>query len=168
MNRPDPGTSQHGDGCFRDGRQVDDDTIAFPNAVSEEDVSETTDLRVQLLIGQGAPLSRFAFPDDGSLISARRLEMTIEAILRHVEFASDEPLGEGRFPFDHLLPWRAPAQISCFPRPKRVRLFDRLAMHSAVFLQAPDARLLREGLARFEDALLDQVRLNVVVHVKFD
>ena len=55
MNRADSRAGQHGDGRFRDGGQINDDAIAFANAVSEEDVGETAYLTVQLLIGERAP-----------------------------------------------------------------------------------------------------------------
>ncbi len=48
--------------------------------------------RMQLLIGERADVARLAFPDDGGLVAAPGGEMAVEAVVREVELAADEPL----------------------------------------------------------------------------
>ena len=52
-------------------------------------------------------------------------------------------------------------QLLRFARPKFFRRPDRLAIHAPILLERFDARVFRELTRRFEDTLLDQVRLDV-------
>ena len=90
--------------------------------------------------------------------------MSIQTVLGNVKFAADEPLCEGRFPFEDFFPRRAPDQFARFARPKLSRLLDRFPVHPPVLGETFDSRLFREILRRFENALLDQMRLDVVIH----
>ena len=164
MHRADPRAGQHRDRRFRNGRQVNDDAIAFADFVSLEHIREPADFAMQLLIGQGALLARFAFPDDRGLVPAGPCEMTIEAILRNVQFSADEPFRERRLPFENFLPRRVPDQLLRFARPEFVRLLDRFAIHPPILLEAFDPRPLGEIRCRLENAFFDQMRFDVVVH----
>ena len=164
VHRADARAGQHRDRGFGNHRHVNDDAVAFLDSVALQHVREPANLAMQLLISQGAFVARFTFPNDRRLVAVRAGEMAVEAILRDVEFPADKPLRERRFPFEHLLPRRLPDQLSRFARPELLRRLDRLAMHPPVMLEAADARFLREGAAGFEDAFLDQVRLDVFFH----
>jgi hypothetical protein len=76
---------------------INDDAIAFLDVVSLQHIREAADFAMQLLIGEGAFIAGFAFPDNRRLVPARPCEMTVEAIFRNVEFPADEPLRERRF-----------------------------------------------------------------------
>ena len=93
--------------------------------------------------------------------------MPIETIFRNVEFAANEPLGEWSFPLENFFPRRTPYQLARFACPELGRLLDRLPIHPLVLLETFYSRLLREILRRFENALLNQMRLDVVVHEQF-
>ena len=99
---------------------------------------------MQLLIGERAFIARFAFPDNCGLVSARPGQMPIEAIFRDVEFAADEPLRERRFPFQHLVPSRAPDQLTRFARPELCRLLDRFSVHPLILREAFDSCVFRK------------------------
>src|SRR5436190_1581260 len=108
MHRTDPRAGEHCDRGLRNIRQINDDAIALFYFVSLENIRETTNFPMQLLISQGTFIAGFAFPDNGRLVPARSSQMPIQAVFRNVEFASDEPLRKGGFPFEHRLPSCAP------------------------------------------------------------
>src|SRR4029077_15948994 len=108
MHRTDPRAGEHGDRGLRNIRERNDDTIAFFYFVSLQDISEEASFAMQLLISKRPFVAGFAFPDDCRFVPARSYQMPIQAIFRNVEFASEEPLRERRFPFEHRFPSCAP------------------------------------------------------------
>ena len=112
MNRADSGAGQHGDGSFRDRRQIDDHAIAPADFVSFQDIGETANVAMQLLISEDAFLTRLALPDQGGFVAARALQMPVETILGHVQLSAHEPFRKGRFPFEDFLPRLLPARAS--------------------------------------------------------
>src|SRR6266581_1967511 len=90
--------------------------------------------------------------------------MSIQTIFRNIDFAADKPLRKGRFPFEDFFPSDAPDQLARLARPKFSWLLDRFLIHPPVLVETFDSRLLREVLWWFENALLNQMRLDVVVH----
>src|SRR6478672_3686737 len=90
--------------------------------------------------------------------------MAIQTIFRNVQFASDEPLCEWRFPFQNLFPFGAPDQLACFSSPEFCRLLHRFSIHSPVLSETFDSRVFREVSCRLENALLDQMRLDIGLH----
>src|SRR5438132_13898936 len=105
MHGTDPRAGEHGARGFRNGWEINDDTIAFFSFVSLHVVREAANFAMQLLISKSALVAGFAFPDDCRLVPARPSQMPIQAVFRDVEFACDEPLREGRFPFEHRFPF---------------------------------------------------------------
>ena len=124
MHRTDPRAGEHGNRGLRNIWEINDDAIAFFYAVSFQHIREAANFTMQLLIGKRTFIARFAFPDNCCLVSVRPSQMPIQAIFRDVEFASDEPLRERRFPFEHLIPSCAPDQLTRFARPELCRLAD--------------------------------------------
>ena len=122
MHRADPRAGEHGNRSLRNIREINDDTIAFLDAISFQDIREAANLAMQLLIGKCTFVARLTFPDDCRLVPAGASQMPIQAIFRNVEFASDKPLREGRFPFEHLFPSCPPNQLARFSRPEFCRL----------------------------------------------
>ena len=164
MDCPDAGAGKHCDGGFGNGRQIDDDAIALADVVSLQNVGEPADLAVQLLIGKGALLTGFTFPDDGRFVPAMRAQMSIKTVFGEIEFTADKPFRERRLPLEHAPPPFAPKKLARFPRPEFVRPLDRFAIHPPVLFETFDPRFFCKLLRWFEDALLFQERLDVGVH----
>ena len=76
-----------------------------------QNIGELLYFAMQLLIGQGAHFSGFAFPNDGGFIFARALDVPIEAVVGKIELAADEPLGPGKIPFQNLVPLLEPMKF---------------------------------------------------------
>jgi hypothetical protein len=90
--------------------------------------------------------------------------MAIQAIFRDIEFAADEPLCERSFPFENFFPSSPPNEFVRFACPKLGRLPDRFPVHSPVLSEALDSRIPAELRRRFENAFLDQMRLDIGLH----
>ena len=84
VNRSNAGAGQHRDDSLRNKRHVDQNAVALFDAIALEDISENADFAVELVIGQRAPLTGFAFPNDGRLVAAWSVEMAVEAVFRGV------------------------------------------------------------------------------------
>jgi hypothetical protein len=61
-------------------------------------------------VGDGAGISGLALPVEGHPVAEAGVDVTVDTIDRHVEGASDEPLGEGTVPLQDLRPRRGPSQ----------------------------------------------------------
>src|SRR5678816_2979066 len=164
MHRSDSRAGQHRNRRLGNVRQINDDAIAFFDVVPFQHVRETADFAMQLLIGEGALVAGFAFPNYCGLVPTRPCEMPVQAIFRNVQFPANEPFHERRLPFEDLFPWRAPNQFLRFARPELGRLPDRFSIHSPVLSQAFDPRLTAETRWWLENAFFDKMRFNVVVH----
>src|SRR6266404_5391911 len=99
---------------------------------------------MQLLISESTSVTRFALPDNCRFIPARPRQMSIQTILRNVEFAADEPLRERRLPFEDLFPSAAPDKFARLSSPEFCRLPDRFPVHAAILTKAFDPRLPAE------------------------
>src|SRR5262249_17785435 len=141
-----------------------DDAIAFFDAVPFQHICEAADFTMQLLIGEGALVAGFALPNDCRFVPARPVKMTVHAILRNVQFPAHEPFCEWGFPFEDLLPRRAPDQFLRFAHPELGGLPNRFSIHSPVLSQVLDPGFTAETWCWLEDAFFDQMRFNVVVH----
>src|ERR1044071_1982702 len=159
-----PRTSEHRDRRFRDRWHVDHDTISLANSVSLQHVREPANIAMQLLVGKCSFVSRFAFPENGRLVSVRSGEMAVETILRNVQFPAHEPLRERRSPFEHFRPSLLPNELLRFAGPEFLRLIDRLAIHPLILLETSNPSALRELFRWFENTLLDKVRFDVSCH----
>src|SRR5215217_2178992 len=144
MHCADSRAGQHGNRRLGNVRKINDDAIAFSNVVSFQHICETADFAMQLLIGEGAFITGFAFPNDCGLVPTRPCQMTVQAIFRNVEFPTYEPFRERWLPLDNLFPRRSPDQLLRFARPKFGRLPDRFAIHSPILSQTLDSRLTAE------------------------
>src|SRR4029453_17232467 len=164
MHRADARTGQHRDRSLRNIRQINNNAIALLDFVSFQDVRESADFVMQLLIGESALVAWFALPENRCLVSARTVQMPVETVFRDIEFAANKPFRVWRFPVENFFPRPAPDQLACLAPPEFGRLPDRFSIHSPILLETFDSRALREVLGRFQNALLDQVRFDVVVH----
>jgi len=155
MDGANPRAGQHGNRGLGNIRQINDDPIAFFDVVSLQDIREAANFAMQLLVGEGAFVARFAFPHDCRLVAARPGQMSIQTIFRDVEFAADEPLRKRHFPFQNLFPFGAPDELARFSSPEFCRLPDRLPIHSPILIETFDSRPFREVSRWFENAFLD-------------
>ena len=104
MHRADSRAGQHGNRCFGNVWQINDDAIAFFDVVPFEDIREAADFAMQLLICKRALVAGFTFPNYRGLVPTRSGEMPVQTIFRDIQFPADEPFRERRLPFDNLLP----------------------------------------------------------------
>jgi len=92
----DARAGQHGHDGLGDERHIDGHAVAGGDAETLQDIGELRDLGVELLVGIGADVARFTFPDDGLFVAARG-EMPVEAVVRSVDLPAHEPLRVGGF-----------------------------------------------------------------------
>ena len=81
-----------------DQRHVDRDAVALLDAQPLEHVRELADFAVELPVGEHARVAGLALPDDARPCcgAAPSLEVAVEAVVRGVELAADEPFRERR------------------------------------------------------------------------
>ena len=97
MDGADARAGQQRDGELRRHAHVDGDAIAFLDAEAFERVGEVLHLGVQLGVSQAANLARLALPDDGGLVAARAIEMTVDAVVAQVGLPPTNHFAWGRF-----------------------------------------------------------------------
>src|SRR5437764_6614132 len=90
--------------------------------------------------------------------------MPIQTIVLNVEIANHEPPRERCPPFENFFPSGAPKKLARLARPKFGGLRDGFAIHTTILIKAFNASLLREIFRRSENALLDKMRFDVVLH----
>ena len=103
MNRADARASEHRDRGLGNQRHIDGDPIALRDAETLERVGRAADFIGEHLVGQDARITGLAFPDERDLVAAPISQVAIEAVVRRVDFAADEPFGKGIIPFQHFL-----------------------------------------------------------------
>src|SRR5579875_726954 len=96
-------------------------------------MGELADFTVQHLISEDTAVARFAFPDNGSLVATRTIEMAIEAIGTDVELAADEPLGVRLVPLQYFLPAAHPLQRFGLFSPETLRIVLTILPEPLVF-----------------------------------
>ena len=116
---------------------------------------------MELLIGQGADVAGFAFPDDGGFIFAGGRDMAVETVVGDVELSADKPFGPGSVPFQDLVPFFEPVEFVGDSGPEFFGVFDGFAVDAFVFFQALDVGLLAEGLGAFELPVLVEDGVNI-------
>ena len=75
----------------------------------------TLHLGEQVGVGDGAGVARLALPVERDLVAAAGLDVAVEAVVRDVELAADEPLGEGQVPLEDRVPVRRPSRAARRP-----------------------------------------------------
>ncbi len=107
----DAGAGEHGDCSFWNHGHVDADAIAFSHAQLFEDVGKLADFPVQLGVGEGAGVARFALPNQGGFVFAPGSEVPVETVVGNVGFTADKPLGKGGLPVEYGVPLLEPVQF---------------------------------------------------------
>ncbi len=91
VHRTDTGTGQHGHGGFRDHRHVQGHGVTLADPHGLQGVGQLAGTLVQLTVGDHRRFVRIVpFPDDRRLV-ATLVEVSIQAVGRHVEGAVLEP-----------------------------------------------------------------------------
>jgi hypothetical protein len=152
MGHADPGAGQHGDGQLRDHRHVDGDPVAALQPEAEQHVGEAGDVVEQVGVGDRPRVPRLALPMERDPVAEPGGDMAVEAVLRDVQGAADEPPGEGRLPLQRRVEVLRPGeQLPRLPGPERLRVGVGLVPQGAV----PDEGPLDEVLGRREPPVLD-------------
>jgi hypothetical protein len=75
---------EHRDRHFRDHRHVDRHAIALTNAERLQRIRRLLYLAVEVVVGEGAPITRLPDPVNGDLLAEPRGDVPIDAVLRNV------------------------------------------------------------------------------------
>src|SRR5947207_9558225 len=108
MRGANPRASEHRNRQLRNQRHIKRDAIACFHADLLQNIREATDFSMQLLISECARVAGLAFPNQSSFVAPPGSEMTIETVVRDVEFAADKPLRVRRIPPQYALPFLEP------------------------------------------------------------
>ncbi len=119
MGRPNTGARQHGHWQLGNHGHVDADTIALGHPEALQRVGEGGDLGEQVGVGDRAGIAWFAFPMERNLVAAAGFDVAIQAVVRHIERAFDEPLGVGQLPIENRVKVAVPRhQLSSLASPE--------------------------------------------------
>ena len=135
MDRADAGASQHGHDGFGNHRHIEAHPITLADAAVLQHVRQSTDLFVQLAIGERAALIRLiALPNDGRLVPPRR-EMPINTVETGVQSPAFKPADVAfrEIPIEHLVPPRGPRHegVGLFA-PETFGIVDRTPVQVAI------------------------------------
>ncbi len=151
VRRADPGAGQHRDHGLGDHRQVDRDPVTLGDAELGERVGGLADLVLEVGVRQVAGVVLgLADPVQGDLVAVAVLDVPVDAVVRRVDGAAGEPLGERRVvPVQDPVPLLAPVQALGLLGPERLPVgggaFVGLLLHVGV---------LRQLCRRLEPAIL--------------
>src|SRR5580704_1824288 len=85
--------------------------IALLHPEALQRVGRARNLARQHLISEHARVTRLALPDERRLVAPGGGQMTVEAVVRGVELAIEEPLGEGELPLQDLVERLEPTEL---------------------------------------------------------
>ena len=140
---PDPCACQHRDGKLRDHRHVDGHAITPLDAERAQRVGASSDFVEKLCIGDRAAVSGLAFEIERDLVAATGLHVTVEAVERDVQTATDEPSRERQLPVQHLVPRFEPGQGPGLLGPELLGVGLRLLVHPPVGHERRAGKVLR-------------------------
>ena len=114
MRCADTRAGEHRDREFWDHRHVEDDAVAFLDALGLEHVCELANFAMQFGVRDDPRVAGLAFPNDRGLVAACAavfFKVPVEAVVTDVQLAADKPLRKRRLPVEHLLPRREPGDV---------------------------------------------------------
>src|SRR5450756_1915638 len=77
MDRTDLSAGQHRDRQFRDATHVDRDPVALLHAQCLQHARELAHFAIEGVVGERALVAAFAFPNEGQLVAAMGLELSL-------------------------------------------------------------------------------------------
>jgi hypothetical protein len=89
------GAGQHGEDGLGDHRHVDRHRVTGPDAELGQGVGGLADLALEVGVGDGAGVAALALEVDRDPVTVAGLDVPVDAVVRDVELAADEPLREG-------------------------------------------------------------------------
>ena len=150
MRCTDACAGEHRDDCLGDHRQVDRHAVAGHEPELGQGVGSLADLVLQLCVGDIAAIAGLALESNGDLIAETVLHVAVNAVVRNVESAADEPLGEGCVrPVEHLGEGLGPGEVTGLLGPESQAIAVGLVIHLRLRV-----RLLGELRRRREHPLL--------------
>ena len=157
VGHADTGAGQHGHRQFGDHRHVDGHPIARAQPEALEHIGELGDLGQQVGVGDGEGVARLTLPAEGDLVALSCFNMAVEAVVRHVEGAADEPPGKGQIPLQDGVEVGVPVQqLAGLSGPERLEIGLGLVVERAVVGQCGGGEIGGRG----EGALLDVIVLD--------
>ena len=126
VHHANPRAGQHRHRQFGNHRHVDDGAVTRLVAAGLEHVGEAAHHGVQFLKSDLAFVARLTLPEDGNLVFAGRLQVPVQAVVRGVDLAADEPFDKRRVPFKNVRPLLEPGQLAFGElSPELLGRFDR-------------------------------------------
>ena len=116
---------------------------------------------MQLLVSEGADLTRLALPNDRGFIFAPGFDVPVQAVVREIELAADKPLRPRAIPFQNFVPLLEPVQFAGNARPEFVGLLDRFFIEMLILIERLDVGLLGKLRRTRELALLIQNGIDI-------
>ena len=108
---PDSSAGEHRHGQLRDHRHVDPDPVAPLDPELLERVGEAADPGEQLGVGDRSRVALLTLEVVGDLLALSGLDVAVQAVVGDVQLTTDEPLGEGKIPFEHRVERPVPADV---------------------------------------------------------
>ena len=96
VHSAEAGDGEHRDNRLRDDGHVHGDAVALLDAQAREHVCSPLHLRGELGVGDAPAVARLTLPVDRHPVAVAGLHVPVEAVVRDVELAIGEPLGERR------------------------------------------------------------------------
>jgi len=153
----DAGAGQQRRRQLGDHRHVDGDPIALRHAQALEGVGQLLDLGEEVGVGDVAGVAGFALPVVGDAVAVAGVDVTVEAVVRDVQPAADEPLRERQLPVEDRVPVPLPVeQLGGLAGPEALVV----AVGLVVEVGADEQRVALEVLGRGEREVLEQVVLD--------
>ena len=131
MDRPQPGTAQHGDQGFGHHGHVDHHPVALGYALAGQDPGKARHLILQLGVGQrpDGVAGDGTVVNDCRLVAAAGFDVAVDGVVAGVELAPREPAIEGRIAgVQHLVPAPGPVDVLGRGGPEGVGIAERLGM----------------------------------------
>ena len=123
VRRADPGAGEHRDRQLGDHRHVDRDAVAGRDPELEQGVGGLLDLAMEVRVGDRPGVAGLADPVVGDLAAEPVLDVPVDAVVRDVELAADEPAGERQLPLERRVEVLGPADaLAGELRPERLEV----------------------------------------------
>ncbi len=115
---------------------VDRDAVALAHAERLlQHIRERLHLRVQLAVGQPPDLARLALPQQRDLVPTRAERVPVDAVVREIQLAVDEPLRPRSLAHQHLRPRREPLQLAGRLAPEPLGILHAAPVERLILLQ---------------------------------